>query len=456
MSSAEAQARAVSRATPAARPRGPSRIVDDQRARLLEAIVDIVARDGYAGTKVGDISARAGVSRSTFYELFEDKQGCFLAAHRHLASLAGEQLQAAIAAAAPDQAVHAALAVIASLAEREPQALSFLTHEALLAGPSSRREYDRLTAGWQARVERRLPAARDGEGAFVLPLAILLGGAARLYCMQLRGDDAVCDGTRVALSAWVDCLRSSRPACVAGLPSPAPRRHFGAAQAPARWFPRALPRGRHRLAKELVDSIQRERIAHATTVAVMQHDGTDVAVADIVAAAGISREAFYAHFADKQQAFLAAQQLIFEQLIAAASSAFFLHDWPWPERVWNASAACAALLAANPSFAHFAFVASYAIGPAGARRCDAGLRAFGLFLEDGYRQAPAAGERSRLTSDAIALATMEAAAHHVRNGLTAQLPGLVPSIVYGALAPFVGVGAARELVERRVDAHGTA
>ena len=206
------------------------------------------------------------------------------------------------------------------------------------------------------------------------------------------------------------------------------------------------------MAKELVQTIQRERIAYATTVAVMQHDGTSLSVADIVAAAGISREAFYTHFADKQQAFLAAQQLIFEQLIAAASSAFFLHDSPWAQRVWSASAACAGLLAANPSFAYFGFVAGYAIGPAGARRCDEGLRAFGLFLEEGYRHASGGESRSRLTSDVIALAAMEAAAHHVRNGLTAQLPALVPSVVYGALAPFLGAGAARELVEQRLGA----
>ncbi len=405
--------------------------------------MDIVAQYGYAGAKVGDISARAGVSRSTFYELFEDKQECFLGAHQQLACRVGEQLQAGLAAAEPHEAVYAALAVIAALAEREPQALCFLTHEALLAGPGARREYDRLLASWQARVELRLPRADDG--VFVLPLAILLGAAARLCCMQLRTEGAVGEGTLPALAEWVDCMRVW-PALEHSWSASRPHRSAAAPTTPGRWFPRALPRGRHRLAKELVETIQRERIAYAATVAVMQRDGADVAVADVVAAAGVSREAFYAHFADKQQAFLAAQQLIFEQLIAATSSAFFLHDTPWPERVWNASAAGAAWLAANPSFAYFAFVASYAIGPAGARRCDEGLRAFGLFLEDGYRQDAAAGARSRLTSDAIALATMEAAAHHVRNGRSAELLALLPNVVYGALAPFIGAGAARKLV----------
>lgn len=51
-----------------------------QRERLLEAIIGLVAADGYAATSVADVISRAGVSRKTFYEHFADKQACFLAA----------------------------------------------------------------------------------------------------------------------------------------------------------------------------------------------------------------------------------------------------------------------------------------------------------------------------------------------------------------------------------------
>ncbi|MCV7419432.1 TetR/AcrR family transcriptional regulator [Mycobacterium yunnanensis] len=36
---------------------------------------------GYAGTSVADIVRNAGVSRQTFYELFDSKQSCFLASY---------------------------------------------------------------------------------------------------------------------------------------------------------------------------------------------------------------------------------------------------------------------------------------------------------------------------------------------------------------------------------------
>ena len=58
-------------------PRGPhglsrDQIVASQRARLLAGAIEAVAARGYVGTAVADIIARAGVSRRTFYELYED------------------------------------------------------------------------------------------------------------------------------------------------------------------------------------------------------------------------------------------------------------------------------------------------------------------------------------------------------------------------------------------------
>jgi AcrR family transcriptional regulator len=52
-----------------------------QRGRLICAITDAVAEHGYAATSVGEVTERAGVSRKAFYEHFEDKEACFLAAY---------------------------------------------------------------------------------------------------------------------------------------------------------------------------------------------------------------------------------------------------------------------------------------------------------------------------------------------------------------------------------------
>jgi AcrR family transcriptional regulator len=53
---------------------------------MLDAIVELVAEDGYASTTVGGIAAKAGVSRSTFYEQFDSKEDCFGAAYDAVAA----------------------------------------------------------------------------------------------------------------------------------------------------------------------------------------------------------------------------------------------------------------------------------------------------------------------------------------------------------------------------------
>ncbi|MGZ4202871.1 MAG: TetR/AcrR family transcriptional regulator, partial [Thermoleophilaceae bacterium] len=66
-------------------PRGPHRLAREevlasQRGRMLAAMAEAVAEKGYAATTVADVVGRAGVSRKTFYEHFNDKEECFLAA----------------------------------------------------------------------------------------------------------------------------------------------------------------------------------------------------------------------------------------------------------------------------------------------------------------------------------------------------------------------------------------
>jgi AcrR family transcriptional regulator len=54
-----------------------------QRARLLAAMAGVVADKGYAAATVADVVREAGVSRTTFYELYASKEQCFLESYRH-------------------------------------------------------------------------------------------------------------------------------------------------------------------------------------------------------------------------------------------------------------------------------------------------------------------------------------------------------------------------------------
>ena len=54
-------------------------VTNSQRQRLLEAMAVVCARRTYAATTIAEVVESAGVSRATFYELFRDKEDCFVA-----------------------------------------------------------------------------------------------------------------------------------------------------------------------------------------------------------------------------------------------------------------------------------------------------------------------------------------------------------------------------------------
>jgi AcrR family transcriptional regulator len=56
-------------------------VITSQRDRLLDAMAQSCAEKRYAEVSVADIVSTARVSRSTFYEIFPDKEACFLAAY---------------------------------------------------------------------------------------------------------------------------------------------------------------------------------------------------------------------------------------------------------------------------------------------------------------------------------------------------------------------------------------
>jgi AcrR family transcriptional regulator len=58
-------------------PRSP----EAHRRRAVAAMAEAVGEQGYAGTTVEDILSRAGMSRRTFYQLFRNREDCFLATY---------------------------------------------------------------------------------------------------------------------------------------------------------------------------------------------------------------------------------------------------------------------------------------------------------------------------------------------------------------------------------------
>jgi AcrR family transcriptional regulator len=171
--------------------------VDAQRARLLEAVTRVVADRGYAAATVTDIVRAAGVSRSTFYELFEGKEACFLEAYRHGVAVLHDRVREAVLAAGADgwraQLRAGVRAYLRTVGADAPFARAFIL-ELVVAGPAAldahqeamRQFAERYRASFeQARAER--PELREPHPDSLL---VLCAGTEHLIAERLRAGRA--------------------------------------------------------------------------------------------------------------------------------------------------------------------------------------------------------------------------------------------------------------------------
>jgi AcrR family transcriptional regulator len=137
-----------------------------QRRRLLLAFTELVASDGAEAVSVERVCRRAGVSRRTFYELFEDREACLLAAvESTLERIAREVAPVFDGSGSWCERVRGALTLVLARLDCEPGAARVLVVETQRAGPAvaelRMRVLDALTLavdqGRQAKGASRLP-----------------------------------------------------------------------------------------------------------------------------------------------------------------------------------------------------------------------------------------------------------------------------------------------------------
>ncbi len=118
---------------PGGLPRG--QVTEIQRGRMLAAAVDAVDEVGYAGMTVAQVISRARVSRKTFYDVFADREDCFLAAFEQALGQGSELLGEAYAAEASwSDGVRSALARLLATMDDEPALSRLVIVEAMAAG----------------------------------------------------------------------------------------------------------------------------------------------------------------------------------------------------------------------------------------------------------------------------------------------------------------------------------
>ncbi len=135
----------------------PEVIARSQRERLLDAAVRVAAEKGYEAMTIADLTRDAGVSRTTFYDLFEDKEACFLAAYDHGADLLVRRVSAAFEAEEgwPRRA-RAGLAALLEALAAEPDVARLTLVDVGAAGPAAQRRH-------RAALQRLTPFFDEGR-----------------------------------------------------------------------------------------------------------------------------------------------------------------------------------------------------------------------------------------------------------------------------------------------------
>jgi AcrR family transcriptional regulator len=117
-------------------------VAQNQRERMLVAIVAAVSEKGYQATTVEDVVRGSGVSRKTFYEQFNNKEDCFLAAYDELVGRLISVVDTAYRAQSGWEArVLAAIGALLEFFASEPEAAQVGMIEVMAAGPVALERY---------------------------------------------------------------------------------------------------------------------------------------------------------------------------------------------------------------------------------------------------------------------------------------------------------------------------
>jgi AcrR family transcriptional regulator len=136
MSSREAGARARKAARPAVDGLPREHVSEIQRMRILAAMAEVASERGAGSVTVAHVVTRAGVSRRTFYDLFADREECFLAAFEEAIDRVSAQVIEAYEREADWRArIRAGLWALLVFLDEEPATARLCVVESLAAGP---------------------------------------------------------------------------------------------------------------------------------------------------------------------------------------------------------------------------------------------------------------------------------------------------------------------------------
>jgi AcrR family transcriptional regulator len=197
-----------------------------------------------------------------------------------------------------------------------------------------------------------------------------------------------------------------------------------------------LPRGRHGLPREIVTRSQRERLLAAVVRVTAAKTYEATTVADILEEAGVGRETFYELFDDKRSCMLAAHTILVDDLEARVREAY-TEPGPWVDRVRGGLAAALEWFSRDAAVSRFTLIELAAVGPMARTRFQTDFSRFIKLMDEGIDEKSVRPDLAQATSLAIG-ATLAQVYGKVVGDRTAELPHMLPELVYEVLVPFLG------------------
>jgi AcrR family transcriptional regulator len=182
-----------------------------------------------------------------------------------------------------------------------------------------------------------------------------------------------------------------------------------------------------------VERNQRERLFGATVAAVAQHGYETTRVADILTLAGVSRSAFYRHYDNKLECFLATLDALARMAGREIAGAHGDGDRSWQERLRAVFESVVALVLAQPAAARVWMVEAFAAGPLAIERQERFGDALATLAANAIEETP---ERTGMPAEGVqaVLGGMQQIVHsRLRRGREQELPALVPALLEWAL-----------------------
>jgi AcrR family transcriptional regulator len=410
----------------------PEEIAQHQRLRLEGAMVEAVARHGYAGTTLRELVALAGVSRSTFYALFGTKQDCFLATFDAIVA----ELEARVGAAYRSggdfrSSLLAGLGAFMETAAEEPAAASLAAVDSLTLGAAGVAHRERAAESFEALVQQSFdhsPTAREVSATMVRAIVAGIRGVTYRRLRQGRPEDL--HGLVTELVDWALGFQLPESEltlrAIAAAKVPQERADPGDGEEALPW---SEPPDSRLSRRELT---QRERIVRAAARVVVENGYEALSIPAISSAAGTSNQTFYENFSSKRDAFLAGFEILRDEALRRSVAAYEQQDGA-PEAIGAGIRAMLEYVAENELFARVAFFELPTAGPPALDRADATLDLFGTYLQNSPGLGP---PLSPTIFEAVPSAIWAVIQHEITQGNLGSLPEIAPEAARIAVASF--------------------